>query len=162
MTQEERTRDEVLNVLIANTQALTLLLADLLAKRKQPVPVTTQTDIMPLPPKPAIVGDYDAAPLGPPLSNPHEMNPTPEAPKQRKPRAPKEQPPAPPPAAPEIQISKPPVKPHKSASDLREALQTCLAKHGMNGTKERLAPFAKLSDVPDAEIDATIARLLAE
>lgn len=146
MTQEERTRDEVLNVLIANTQALTLLVAELINK-KHPVPIT----------KPVVERTDTASELGPVLSNPAEMNPgtvTGEQVKQR--RAAKAKP-----VEPSIPVTVTPVTPSKSAADLREALQQSIAKNGMPNTKERMLPFVKLSDVPDDQIDATIARLLA-
>lgn len=145
MTQEERTRDEVLNVLIANTQALTLLVAELINK-KHPVPIT----------KPVVERTDTASELGPVLSNPAEMNPgTQEAPKPKQ-RTAKAKP-----VEPSIPVTVTPVTPSKSAADLREALQQSIAKNGMPNTKERMLPFVKLSDVPDDQIDATIARLLA-
>ena len=42
------------------------------------------------------------------------------------------------------------------------ALQECINKHGMPEAKARLAPYLKVSTVPDDEIAATIARLAAE
>lgn len=54
-----------------------------------------------------------------------------------------------------------PVKASKTAADLRVALQECITKHGMGVAKERLAPFGKLSDVPDEKLVETIERLAA-
>lgn len=153
MTQEERTREEILKCMVANTQALTLLVTELLAKRKQPVPLDTPLpQVNPLladmPPK-GNPADQEPVTLGPPLSNPAEMNPV----KQRKPRAPK------PETEPSIPVTVAPVKPGKTPADLREALVSYVAKHGMPAAKEKLAPYTNISAVPDSEIDAVITRL---
>ena len=54
-----------------------------------------------------------------------------------------------------------PVKPGKTLADLHAALQACISKYGMPVAKERLAPFPKMTAVPDSEIGAVIDRLVA-
>lgn len=154
MSLELRTREEVIRSLIAISEALTHLLAE----RVDANEVDEDTGTI----KPAKIEDTlgeqppavkarrkkerpapapQPEPLGPPLTNPAEMNePLPPV---------------------KTMADIKPTKPGKTLADLRVALQDCITKHGMPGAKERLAPFAKVSDVPDSEIDATIKRLLA-
>jgi hypothetical protein len=152
MSTEEQTRTEVIKSLIASNNALILLLQER-AAAAQPLMYKKIEDTLTTPvitPQGPALPEHPATkktrakkvteepqPLGPPLTNPAEMNP--------------------PPTMADIK----PTKPGKTLADLRVALQDCITKHGMPGAKERLAPFAKVSDVPDAEIDATIKRLLA-
>jgi hypothetical protein len=61
----------------------------------------------------------------------------------------------PPPVMPDVV----PVKPTKGLADLRTALQDCITKHGMPEAKERLAPYLKVSEVPDEAIEKVIGKL---
>ena len=145
---ETRTRTEVIKALIAVSDALALLLQE---RGVDANDVDEDTGTV-LPPKiedtlgappPAIkkARAKKAAqpePLGPPLTSEHEMNVE---------------------TVPVKMADIKPTKPGKTLADLRVALQECINKHGMPGAKERLAPFAKISDVPDAEIANVIARL---
>jgi len=142
MSIEQRTRTEVINALIVNNDALQsinhaliLLLQEREHLANEDVPVITPE----APAKKTRTKKAAPEPLGPPLTSEHEMN---EPPKQM------------------ADIK--PTKPGKTLADLRVALQECINKHGMPGAKERLAPHAKISDVPDAEIANVIARLAAE
>jgi len=162
MTQEERTRDEVLQNLAAQSLALISISASVMAilemvralldergitvsldKIRDTMNAATavvekvEAEVAPKKARAKKVAAPQPEPLGPPLTNPAEMNP--EPPKQM------------------ADIK--PTKPGKTLADLRIALQECINKHGMPGAKERLAPFAKISDVPEAEITNVITRL---
>jgi hypothetical protein len=153
MSTEEQTRTEVIKSLIASNNALILLLQERASTDEATkVIAKLQSGENPGIPEHAVdtptIKEIKARrrkerpepqpePLGPPLSSEHEMN------------------------RPTEMADIKPTKPGKTLADLRVALQDCITKHGMPGAKERLAPFAKVSDVPDAEIDATIKRLLA-
>jgi len=52
-----------------------------------------------------------------------------------------------------------PIVPTKGLGDLRAALQDCITKHGMPEAKERLAPYLKVSEVPDEAIVKVISKL---
>jgi hypothetical protein len=145
MSIEQRTRTEVIRALIAVSDALALILDE----REVGTPQE----------------------LGPALTSEHEMNPPPAP----KPRAKKDKPL--PPVAPEVtqadiekaeargEVTKmvdiKPTKPGKTLADLRVALQACITAHGMAAAKERLTPYAKVSDVPDEAIAEVIKALAA-
>jgi hypothetical protein len=156
MTQEERTREEILKCMVANTQALTALVAELLRDRRQAsgAPVAeAPTEEAPVAEAPTEEAPVAEAPVA---EAPAEEAPAP-APRPR--GRPRRATPEPDPV--DIPVRKTPVKPSKGLADLREALQACLAARGMEETKARLAPYTKLPDVPDEEIEAVIARLSA-
>jgi hypothetical protein len=146
MTQEERTREEILKCMVANTQALTALVAELLRDRRQ-------AGGAPVAEAPVAEAPVAEAPVA---EAPAEEAPAPAPRPRGRPRKT-----APEPDPVDIPVRKAPVKPSKGLADLREALQACLATHGMEETKARLAPYTKLPDVPDEEIEAVIARLSA-
>lgn len=152
MSQEERTRDEVLNCLIAQTQALTLV-CQMIAKQmlpraeiQQPPPGSVQPpEIAINPPKPARAKKDKPLPPTPP-----------EVTKQDVENAV---------ARGDVPVEKmvdiKPTKPGKTLADLRVVLQECITKHGMPVAKERLAPYMKVSDVPDEAIAIVIEKLAA-
>lgn len=141
MSIEQRTRVEVIHALATIADALRMLLQE---RDAEVAPAKIEDSIGEPPPviKKARKAKAEAKPqpepLGPPLTSEHEMN---EPPKQM------------------ADIK--PTKPGKTLADLRVALQECINKHGMPGAKERLAPFAKISDVPDDKIAAVIDALAA-
>jgi hypothetical protein len=161
MTQEERTREEILKCMVANTQALTALVAELLRDRRQ----ASGAPVAEAPVAEAPVAEAPVA-EAPVAEVPAEEAPVAEAPAEEAPAPaprprgrPRRATPEPDPV--DIPVRKTPVKPSKGLADLREALQACLAARGMEETKARLAPYTKLPDVPDEEIEAVIARLSA-
>jgi hypothetical protein len=80
------------------------------------------------------------------------------APRQGPGRARKTSPPAP---APEKLSTVVPVAPSATPADLMAAVSECVKAHSMAVAKERLGPYAKVSDVPEAELAAVIARMKA-
>ena len=139
MSQEERTRDEVLNALVAHTRALTAVLDRLFADVTGPQPTITiapfETGAKPRRAKKAEQAEAEA--------------PTPPKPE------------LPIPTVGEKMADIKPTKPGKTLADLRVALQECITKHGMPVAKERLQPYQKVSDVPDDALATVIEKLAA-
>lgn len=152
MSQEERTRDEVLNVLVAQTKALeaaTQALCVLLGQRDEVTPPEAAPEAKPAPKPRTKKEAFNVA--GPPVSRvTGEPVPAPA--------------PAPAPAPVDRIVEIVPTKPKKSSTDLLAAMRACMERHGDRGmavVRERLAPYIKMSDVPDDQIEATIERLAA-
>jgi hypothetical protein len=147
MSTEEKTRTEVIKALIAVSDALTLLLQE---RGEAEAPATTTLTL------PVIT------PEAPPPVEKKTRAKKPVITRSPEPEAEPTPAPAPAPVEPPKQMADiKPTKPGKTLADLRAALQDCINKHGMPGAKERLAPFAKISDVPDDKIAEVIDRLAA-
>jgi hypothetical protein len=142
MSTEERTRTEVIKALIAVSDALTLLLQE-----REAAPAKIEDSIGE--PPPAI--RKARAKKEPKVEQAEAETPVQT---QAKPELPI-------PTVGEKMADIKPIKPGKTLADLRIALQECITKYGMPGAKERLAPYLKISDVPDEQIGATIERLAA-
>jgi hypothetical protein len=149
-TLEQRTRTEVINALATIADALRLILSE----REQTTPRNEASG-------PLQTLDQMAEAQQPPKAKRAKKEPKAEVmPEVHQPDHPaREREPEPPVSEKMADIK--PVKPGKTLADLRVALQECITKHGMPGAKERLAPFLKISDVPDDQIAATIERLAA-
>lgn len=141
MSIEQRTRTEVINALIAVSDALRLLLTERAVAERQD--------------------------LGPPLTSVHEMNETPAQTElavqkaKRVNKAAAKNPQEPKPELPVLMADIKPTKTGKTLADLRVALQACITVHGMAVAKDRLVPYAKVSDVPDEAIGDVIKALSA-
>ncbi len=148
MSTEERTRTEVIKALIAVSDALALLLQEREAAPAKiedsigaPPPAIRKARVIKLKAVDEIQKKIDDAAFEQQVAQPKPELPIP--------------------TIGEKMADIKPTKPGKTLADLRIALQECITKHGMPGAKERLAPYLKISDVPDEQIAATIERLAA-